>query len=131
MICDYIPFLDLVKIVTPQGKVKNTRRQVSELIFDFKIESIGELFWSCKTRKAKYRITFSFTYWQISLHGPFFSYEERSECPCSLFCKFTLSFSSYTSVLEVLIEKNLFLMFLFSNWSSGIARRAYWRIYAL
>ncbi|XKL68209.1 hypothetical protein PGB90_003700 [Kerria lacca] len=35
-----ICYENLVKIVTPQGKVKNTRKQISELIFDFKIESI-------------------------------------------------------------------------------------------
>lgn len=40
MLC--ICFSDVVKIVTPQGKVKNSRRQVSELMFDFKIESIGK-----------------------------------------------------------------------------------------
>lgn len=38
----YICFSDVVKIVTPQGKVRNSRRQVSELMFDFKIESIGK-----------------------------------------------------------------------------------------
>lgn len=31
-----------IRIVTPQGKVKANKRQVSELIFDFRIESISK-----------------------------------------------------------------------------------------
>lgn len=33
---------NVVKIVTPQGKLKMNKKQVSELIFDFGIESISE-----------------------------------------------------------------------------------------
>lgn len=33
---------DIVKIITPQGHVKNNKRQVSELKFHFNIENIGK-----------------------------------------------------------------------------------------
>lgn len=33
---------DLVKVVNLQGKLKSSRRQPAELVFDFKIDSIGK-----------------------------------------------------------------------------------------
>ncbi|KAJ8867575.1 hypothetical protein PR048_031377 [Dryococelus australis] len=34
---------NVVKIVTPQGRLRTGRKQVSQLQFDFAIQSIGEL----------------------------------------------------------------------------------------
>ena len=35
-------FKKIVKIVTLQGKLKFTKKQVSELLFDFDVESVGK-----------------------------------------------------------------------------------------
>lgn len=42
IILQFLSFKDLVKVVNLQGKLKSSRRQPAELVFDFKIDSIGK-----------------------------------------------------------------------------------------
>lgn len=37
-----ILFSDLVRVVNVQGKLKSSKKQPAELVFDYKIESIGK-----------------------------------------------------------------------------------------